>query len=146
MKTALITFCIVLFSSLSVAAQATGSDTSAVHHVIRQVFESFSNGKLSLMERHVTSDVNILEQGVVWNLDSIRTYFSRPRPDDFRRINKLKFFQTEVRGEMAFVSYHNTAEIHARGRDRTVKWLESAVLTKERGQWKVKMLHSTRKE
>lgn len=115
-----------------------------VQQVIDKVFEAFSDGSIEKMEQAVTSDVNILEHGEVWTLDSIRFYFNKPRPADFKRINTLEFFQSDVTEKMAFVSYHNTAAIHANNKDRIVRWLESAVLVKEGEVWKVKMLHSTR--
>ena len=114
--------------------------------VIELVFEALSEGSMAKMEQAVTPDVKILEQGVVWTLDTIRVYLNKKRPADFKRINAFEFFQTEVTENMAFVSYHNRADIHANNKDRTVKWLESAVLIKENNTWKVKMLHSTRLE
>ena len=130
-------------TSTTVSAQ-TQMDQQRVQQVVRQVFEAFSAGSFAKMEEAVTPDVKILETGEVWTLDTIRAYFEKPQPDDFKRINTLDFFQTEVEGKMAFVSYYNTAAIHANGKDRTVKWLESAVLIKQGKSWKVKMLHSTR--
>jgi hypothetical protein len=115
-----------------------------VQLVIDKVFEAFSEGSIEKMKQVVTSDVNILEHGEIWTLDSIRFYFNKSRPADFKRINTLEFFQSEVTGKMAFASYHNTAAIHANNKDRIVRWLESAVLVKEGEVWKVKMLHSTR--
>jgi hypothetical protein len=126
------------------AQQSPPSEHLKVRQVIHTVFEAFSEANIEKMEQAATDDVNILEHGEVWTLDSIRHYFKRPRPADFKRINTLEFFQTEVSKEMAFVSYHNTAAIRTNGKDRSVKWLESAVLVKEEGLWKVKMLHSTR--
>ena len=122
------------------------TEQQQVQQVLRLVFEAFSEGSVAKMEQALTPDVKILETGEVWTLDTIRSYFARPRPADFKRINTLDFFQTEVEGKMAFVSYHNTAAIHANGKDRMVKWLESAVLVKQGKSWKVKMLHSTRLE
>ena len=113
---------------------------------IKLVFDAFSEGNITKMEQAVTPDVKILEHGVVWNLDTIRAYLAKKRPDDFRRVNTFDFFQIEVTDKMAFMSYHNRADIHANNKDRTVKWLESAVLVKENGSWRVKMLHSTRLE
>lgn len=92
----------------------------------------------------MTTDVTILEHGIVWNLDTLRAYFKQPRPADFKRVNSFDFFQTEADGRMAFVSYHNTADIHANDKDFMVKWLESAVLVRDGDKWRIKMLHSTR--
>jgi Domain of unknown function (DUF4440) len=140
-KISLIAF--ILFITSTALAQKP-AEQQQVQQVLRVVFEAFSEGSVAKMEEVVTLDVKILETGEVWTLDTIRSYFARPRPADFKRINTLDFFQTEVAGEMAFVSYHNTAAIHANGKDRILKWLESAVLVKQGKSWRVKMLHSTR--
>jgi len=140
-KIGLIPF-IFFITSPSLAQQPT--ERQQVQQVLHVIFEAFSEGSVAKMEQALTPDVKILETGEVWTLDTIRSYFARPRPADFRRINTLDFFQTEVEGKMAFVSYHNTAAIHANGKDRIVKWLESAVLVREGKSWRVKMLHSTR--
>ena len=136
-------FCF-LITTFACAQQQVTPDQLGVQQVIHKVFGSFSDGSLDKMEEAVTPDFIILEQGEIWTMDSIGTYFKRPRPADFKRLNTLEFFQTELSGEMAFVSYHNTADIRANGKNRKVRWLESAVLIKAEGEWKVKMLHSTR--
>jgi len=143
-KISVLLFLLFLTSNTLLAQKQT--DQQQVQQVLRLVFEAFSEGSVAKMEQGLTPDVKILETGEVWTLDTIRSYFARPRPADFKRINTLDFFQTEVEGKMAFVSYHNTAAIHANGKDRMVKWLESAVLVKQGKSWRVKMLHSTRLE
>ena len=135
---------VICFTSTALAQ--TQSEEQKVEQVVHLVFEALSEGNIVKMEQAVTPDVKILETGEIWTLDTMRSYFRKPRPADFKRVNKLDFFQTEVRNKMAFVSYHNTADIHANGNDKTVKWLESAVLIKDDKIWKVKMLHSTRLE
>jgi hypothetical protein len=135
---------ILFVFSITTTAVAQLAEQQQVQQVLRQVFEAFSEGSFSKMEQTLTPDVKILETGEVWTLDTIRLYFEKSRPADFKRVNTLDFFQTEVEGKMAFVSYHNTAAIHANGKDRTVKWLESAVLVRQGKSWRVKMLHSTR--
>lgn len=137
---------IVTLLLLSSTGSKQSSEEVKVQQVVHKVFEAFSSGSMVTMEQAVTSDIKILEHGEVWTLDSIRKALNRPRPADFKRINTLEFFQTEVEERMAFVSYYNTANVRANNKDRVVKWLESAVLVKESENWKVKMLHSTRIE
>jgi hypothetical protein len=139
----LLPFVVLLTGSTTFAQQNPTAEQLKVQQVIHTVFEAFSEASMQKMESAVTPDVNILEHGVVWNMDSLRHYFKNSFPADFKRINTLEFFTTEVTEKMAFVSYHNTADFHANNKDRKVRWLESAVLVKERDAWKVKMLHST---
>lgn len=144
MKTSLaLLFVIVTHFTL---AQETRINAGKPEEAIYQIFEALSTGDVKRMESVVTPDVKILEHGVVWTMDSIRFYLGKKRPEDFKRVNSFDFFQSEATEKMAFVSYFNRADIHANNKDRTVKWLESAVLVKDKGQWKVKMLHSTRLE
>jgi hypothetical protein len=133
------------FSKFSFAQDNSKNDRE-VQQIVEKAFQAFSDASIKSMEEVVTADVKILEQGEVWTLDSIRYYFRKKRPADYKRVNTLEFFQTEVQGKMAFVSYHNRADFHANNKDRTVNWLESAVLVNDKGKWKIKMLHSTRKE
>ena len=51
--------------------------------------------------------------------------------------------ETEQKGDMAWVSYHNTADLSVQTKKMKVQWLESAVLIKEGQHWKIRLLHST---
>lgn len=140
-------FTVSVFSFLLVRAIAqptSPTEHQNIHDAIRMCFDAFSDGSIEKLEQGVTTDVVILEDGVVWSLDTLRKFFKKPRPADFKRVNKLNFFQTEADGRMAFVSYYNTADIRANGKDFNVNWLESAVLIRDRDKWRIKMLHSTR--
>lgn len=120
------------------------SDVQKVQEVVVRFFEGLSERKLEKMQECTTPDFTILEHGVIWNIDTLVAFASRPVPAGFKRINTFDFFQTEVRKDMAFVSYRNKADISKPGEQRTVQWLESAVFVKEGKSWKMKMLHSTR--
>src|SRR5687768_11107090 len=104
-------FAILLASLINSSFAQTNSKADLeVQQAIHTAFEAFSNASIKTMEEVVTPDVKILEQGQVWTLDSIRFYFAKKRPADYKRVNTLEFFQTEIEGKMAFVSYHNQAD------------------------------------
>jgi ketosteroid isomerase-like protein len=131
-------------SLLPAAAQSKPSaEALPVQQAITGVFDGFSALSLEKIMRHCTPDVTILEDGVVWNADSIATAMKRVQGMDFKRVNSFNFLQTEVRGSTAWTSYYNQADMQINGKARQVRWLESAVLVKEAGGWKVKVLHST---
>ncbi len=131
-------------SLLPAAAQSKPSaEALPVQQAITGVFDGFSALSLEKTMRHCTPDVTILEHGVVWNADSIAAAFKRMAGVDFKRVNSFNFLQTEVRGNTAWTSYYNQADMQINGKARQVRWLESAVLVKEAGGWKVKVLHST---
>ncbi len=129
---------------LPAAAQSKpAAEALPVQQAITGVFDGFSALSLEKIMRHCTPDVTILEDGVVWNADSIAAAMKRVEGMDFKRVNSFNFLQTEVRGNTAWTSYYNQADLQINGTPRQVRWLESAVLVKEAGQWKIKVLHST---
>jgi hypothetical protein len=49
------------------------------------------------------------------------------------------------RGDTVLINYWNKALIRlASGEERTVGWLESVVVVKDRGEWRILQMHSTR--
>ncbi len=144
MKKTLLAAALLVASLLPAAAQTKPSaEALPVQQAIAGVFDGFSALSLEKTMRHCTPDVTILEDGVVWNADSIATAFKRMAGVDFKRVNSFNFLQTEVRGNTAWTSYYNQADMQINGKARQVRWLESAVLVKESGGWKIKVLHST---
>ncbi len=140
--------CLAAFLSFAIlfatAAQTKPSaEALPVQQAITGVFDGFSALSLEKIMQHCTPDITILEDGVVWNADSIATAFKRMEGVAFKRVNSFNFMQTEVRGNTAWTSYFNQADMQINGTPRQVRWLESAVLVKEAGGWKVKVLHST---
>jgi hypothetical protein len=136
---------IVLFFLLSPNVLWAQSDKDRqVQQPIIDFFEGLSENDLDKMRQCVSEDFTILEHGVIWTMDTIMALGKKPRPAGFKRLNEFDFFQTEISKDMAFVSYHNRAEISTPAQTRTVKWLESAVLVRDGKRWKIKMLHSTR--
>jgi hypothetical protein len=139
-------FVFVLFVCLHVSPviSAQTSTQQDVQKVIRNLFEGFSalNAKLILDE--CTSDVVILEDGVIWTRDSIMAWENNVKGQPVKRENTFEFHKTEVTDSMAWVYYDNKATFSRNDKSRTVRWLESAVLVKRNGGWKVRMLHSTR--
>ena len=135
-----------LFLIVSFVNAQKASDESAVKQAVLDLFEGISNVDMNAIKTNVTNDFIILEQGVVWNMDSVQHIMNQFKGLSYHRINKLDFFKTEVKGSSAWVAYNNAAEITINGRKASIEWLESAFLVKENNKWKVKMLHSTVKE
>ena len=51
---------------------------------------------------------------------------------NFKRVNTLNFIRTDQKNEVAWVSYYNTADMTINARHLNEKWVESAVLIKEK--------------
>ncbi|MGZ5190428.1 MAG: nuclear transport factor 2 family protein [Flavisolibacter sp.] len=91
-----------------------------------------------------STDFQLLENGEIWNLDTLIVKIMPRKNSNIQRINNFNFVKTEQNNETAWVSYYNTADYRLGDKQQTVKWLESAVLKKSNGKWKIQMLHSTK--
>lgn len=128
---------------ISLKANSQQNDVLAVQHVIEVFFKAFSEGNYQYIDKSSVPNFLLLEQGVVWNLDTLRHKLSSPRPAGYSRINRFDFFETRINKKMAWVGYHNYADIITTSGTRKIHWLESAVLVKKNKSWRLEMMHST---
>ena len=130
------------FYALGINAQEKTKEETAVEQTIVQFFEALSALDFDKM-RYYTKDIEFVEHGEVWNLD---VFIDRIIPmvgKGLKRVNTFAFTKTVLRDNTAWVIYYNTAEFEMKGEKDQAKWLESAVLIKDEGRWKLSLLHST---
>jgi hypothetical protein len=133
---------IILCSFLSTELSAQKEATQ-----IKSAIDGFFNG-LSLVnadtiKHYVTTDFHLLEDGEIWNTDTLLHKILPGKNANIKRVNAFEYARMEQTGNIAWVSYYNTAVFSRGDKSKTVKWLESAVLVREGGRWKIQMLHST---
>ncbi len=128
------------FSGAMVAAE----DHPAFHPV-KELFAAMSNHDGQAMQATATVDFQLLEHGEDWTMQQLIDAV-QPKGKPYERKNFFSQIRARQKGDMAWISYWNKAEIAREGATRTVVWLESAVMIKEDERWKVQLLHSTRLE
>ncbi len=125
------------------------SDEFLVKQLIVNSFdEVWSNLDTNKVSDFHTDDFILLENGVIWNNDSILNYqkneLARMQEYGYERKNKFEFIKVEESEESIWVAYDNFAtwisddEITSRAH-----WVESAVAVKTADGWRLQMLHST---
>ena len=126
------------------AQQKLSSKELQVQETIIALFKSLADLDFEQMKESCTGDFSVLEHGVIWNLDTLQEKINLNKNiPDFSRVNKIDFFDTRIKGKIAWVSYHNRADYIRNGKSSYVQWLESAVLVKKGKEWKLQLLHST---
>ena len=95
------------------------------------------------MKAEVSDGFILLENGEIWTIDTLANKISRPKPEGYLRQNSFDFIETKIEKNRAWVYYKNKAEITSKTRNATIKWLESAILRKEKGRWRMELMHST---
>jgi hypothetical protein len=106
-------------------------------------FDAMAAQQPDALKAEITRDFILLEQGKIWNTDSLTGSMARYKGLDIKRINHLEFVKTERIDDISLVSYYNTADLSYKGKQMSIKWLESAVLVRQKQGWKIKLLHST---
>lgn len=141
MKKIIFSVLLVLAFVNSNAQQKTMVQKEAEQTVIN-FFEALSALDFDKM-RYYTKNIKLVEYGEVWNIDTLINAMKPSVGKNEKRINTLVFLDTEIKENTAWLIYNNTADFEADGKKGRMKWLESVVLVKDEGRWKISLLHST---
>lgn len=91
----------------------------------------------------VTSDFEIVEDTLVLNLDEFKDFIDRFASSGAQISGrKLSDFDTEVEGDVAWTRYRHRGLLTANGEERELEWIESAVLLRNEGGWRIDRLQS----
>ena len=123
-----------------------GSTTAADHPAfqpVKELFAAMSRHDGQAMQETSTADFQLLEHGEVWTMQKL-VEAVQPKGKPYQRKNFFQQIRSRQKGNVAWISYWNKAEIIREQNVRTVVWLESAVVVQEQDQWKVQLMHSTR--
>ncbi|MGI9469169.1 MAG: nuclear transport factor 2 family protein [Rubripirellula sp.] len=135
-------FRFALFScSTGVAEAADHPDLEPV----KALFAAMSKQDGKAMQDTSTKDFQLLEHGEEWSMQKLVDVV-QANGKSHERKNFFKQIRARQTGDMAWVSYWNKAEIQRATELKIIVWLESAVMVKVDGEWKIQMLHSTRVE
>lgn len=143
MKHRIITFCsglILLFISNNLQAQ---TPLDSLRQPIIRFFEGFSQLNERLFWENTTPDFVLYEAGMIWNNDTLALKIKANPSTNFERKNSFTFMHVEQKGDMAWLSYWQQAVIRRDDKIRNARWLESVVLVRQSGRWKIRMMHST---
>jgi hypothetical protein len=140
---------LLIVGSISLAIRTpaqTRNDEVAIKQRIIGFFDGVAKLDEGIIRSGLTKDFQLLEQGLVWNADSLIAVLKNVNKAAFVRTNRFEFINVQQRGDVAWVSYWNYADIRLGDRKFKRKWLESAVLLEESGTWRIAFLHSTKME
>ena len=137
-------FIAFLFTA-TVNAQTPTPEQSTVQHTIENLFAALTNVDTAAMKTFTTSNVRFYEYSQVWTMDTlIQKVIQGKSIPGFKRTNKFEFVNTTINTKTAWVTYYLQSTFTRNGKEEIVKWMETVVLIKEKKQWKINVLHSTR--
>lgn len=121
-------------------------DTSAVKQAIRNDYSVFYQDRDQQKYRSLlTDDYLLLENGDILDIEGDIALM--PSPDsEYERTDEFDFRSVKIHGDIAYAVYLLKSDISDKKNGRRKReFLESAILRRIDGQWRVALLHSTRK-
>lgn len=137
----------MLTFSFSSFAQSTDTENK-IKALITGSFESiWSDLDAATIKNYHTDDFLLLEHGEVWTNKTISEYTEKAKQQSPlpKRHNRFDFISIRIKGNMAWVAYHNYANWTVAGKEAgKMQWLESATAILTEDGWRLQLLHSTR--
>lgn len=139
---------ILLFSLMSFVMgcqqhQDVEADEQAIETTIRDFFGDMSTFDLDAIRNRCAPDFVLLEEGLQWNTDSLVNAMA-----GFKGKATITYtlgdMQSHVEGSIGWITYRNDGLVTMNGKETLYRWMESAVLRKTNGIWRLVLLHSTR--
>jgi len=141
-----ISLCLIafLFSAWGYAQEQSLKTEQSAQQTVISMFDALSNRDSVSLKLYCTTDILLLENGQVWNMDTLIRYaIVLNTAADFKRSNTFDFIHTTLTKNTAWVSYNLHSAITRNGKHASVHWMETVVLVKEKKDWKIQLLHST---
>jgi hypothetical protein len=138
----------MFFTTISFGQVSNETDKTSIKNLIIESFdEIWSKLDAKNIDKYYTKDFLLLENGEVWNNDSIKNYLDNAmlRKPNLKRMNTIEVIEIKIANKMAWIAYQNYATFSSDNKIiRRAHWLESATAILTENGWKLEMLHSTR--
>ena len=138
----------MFFTTISFGQVSNETDKTRIKNLIIESFdEIWSKLDAKNIDKYYTKDFLLLENGEVWNNDSIKNYLDNAmlRKPNLKRMNTIEVIEIKIANKMAWIAYQNYATFSSDNKIiRKAHWLESATAILTKNGWKLEMLHSTR--
>jgi ketosteroid isomerase-like protein len=124
-------------------APATGAQAEVVE-VVRSMFAALAAEDIPKLRAVIAPDFYAFEAGGRVTGDALIDLMKKAHAGG--KVYTWTVNEPEVRigADMAWITYVNRGSIKDATETKNVTWLESMVLRKEEGKWRIQFLHSTR--
>jgi len=138
--------CAFLFTLQVHAAPATSlsADQSAVIACMEAMFVAATNDDLPKFHAVAAENFYAYDVGKRFDGDALMQLIKSAHASGKIYVWHVTQPQVQVHGDMAWITYVNAGSVQDAAGSKDVTWLESAVLKKHAGHWRIEFLHSTR--
>lgn len=133
-----------LFALLVRAPGAESNEEKDVTETVRMMFAAFAADDFAKFHEVAAPDFYAFDGGERYEGDELIELLKKLHAGGKTFVWTITEPAVQVQGDVAWITYVNDGSIQDSSGTKKMAWLESAVLRKKDGKWRVQFLHSTR--
>ena len=130
--------------ALGYAAQNPPDDQAAVVDTLRSLFAAAINENSAQFHALLAPDFYCFDGGRRFDVDSLYNLVLTLHKAGNVYVWSVNDPDVHVSGNLAWITYTNRGSITNQSGTQQLSWLESAILVKDSGHWRIRFFHSTR--
>ena len=123
---------------------ASAADQTRVTEAVRSMFTAMAAGDFAKFRDVTAPDFYAYDVGKRFTRDALMDLIKKAHAAGKVYVWTVQEPEVHVSGDIAWITYVNHGSVTDTSGTENVTWLESAVLQKEKGMWRIRFLHSTR--
>ncbi|HYJ04308.1 MAG TPA: nuclear transport factor 2 family protein [Chthoniobacterales bacterium] len=147
-RTSLIATIALLTTTIAAAAAGpanqAGADKTQVTETVRSMFAALAANDADKFRAVLAPDFYAFDVGKRFTGDALLELIKTAHAAGNVYVWTVNEPDVHISGDIAWIAYVNRGSITDASGTENVTWLESAVLQKEKGAWRIRFLHSTR--
>ena len=134
----------LLLGTTCVLGVPAADDVAAIKQLVQNVYSVYyQNFDKQKYRSLLTEDYLLLENGELLDIEG--DIAMMPAADSgYKRKDTFDFRSVKVHGDTAYAVYFLKSETNDKNGVRNREWLESVVMRRSGGRWRMALLHSTR--
>jgi len=120
------------------------SEADAVAATMREMYAAASVDDLAALRRIFANGFYAFDLGMRFDGMALAELIQAAHARGQRFVWSVEETETHVLGDWAWITYVNRGSVTVGGAQTAVTWLESAVLRRDTGRWRIQFFHSTR--
>jgi ketosteroid isomerase-like protein len=122
----------------------SGTDQTQVTEAIRSFFAAATADDLDKLHAVTTPDFYAFDGGGRFTRDALMDLIKAAHAAGKVYVWTVNEPEVHISGDVGWITYVNRGSVKDASGTKDVTWLESAVLRKEKGDWRIQFFHSTR--
>ena len=128
----------------SAQASAAAPENEAVAQALRLMYAALTNDDAVQLRAVTTPDFYAFDGGEQMTGAELMSLIKRLHATGKTFVWTVPAPKVRIEGKVAWITYLNRGFVQDAAGKKDVSWLESAVLLKEAGTWRIQFFHSTR--